>query len=82
MPPLCVGRILLKGVSHAKGEETFLEVKTKKLRLNFDLHDVHARLSKVVDEVLPHEEVKQLSRLGHHHLALSHVVQRLILMKT
>ena len=42
-----------------------------------DLHDVHAGLSKLVDEVLPHEEVQQLPRLCHHHLALCHIVQGL-----
>ena len=38
---------------------------------------MHARLPKLIDEVLPHEEVQQLSRLGHHHLALCHIVERL-----
>ena len=42
-----------------------------------DLHDVHAGLAKLVDEVLPHEEVQQLPRLCHHHLALCDIVQGL-----
>ena len=42
---------------------------------------MHARLPKLIDEVLPHEEVQQLSRLGHHHFALCHIVERLIGIK-
>ena len=42
---------------------------------------MHARLPKLIDEVLPHEEVQQLSRLGHHHLALCHIVERLVGIK-
>ena len=43
---------------------------------------MHARLAKLIDKVLPHKEVQQLSRLGHDHLALGHIVQGLIWMKT
>ena len=43
---------------------------------------MHARLAKLIDEVLPHEEVQQLSRLSHDHLALGNIVQGLIWMKT
>ena len=42
---------------------------------------MHARLPKLIDEVLPHEEVQQLSGLGHHHLALGDIVEGLIWMK-
>ena len=45
--------------------------------ISFDLHDVHARLPELIGELLPDEEVKQLSRLGHHHLVACHIVQSL-----
>ena len=42
-----------------------------------DLHDVHARLPELVGEHLPAEEVEHHPGLGHHHLAVCHIVQGL-----
>ena len=63
-----------------KGKDTpgcELKPRLASVGLASDLHDVHAGLAKLVDEVLPHEEVQQLPRLCHHHLALCHIVQGL-----
>ena len=38
---------------------------------------MHAGLPELVGELLPHEEVKQLPGLGHHHLVARHIVQSL-----
>ena len=53
------------------GHEEFL------ISTSSDLHDVHAGLPELIGELLPHEEVKQLPGLGHHHLVACHIVQRL-----
>ena len=77
--PCCIGRVFLQSISHTKRKEAILDIEgfLSVYYMSSDLHDVHAGLSELVGELLPDEEVKQLSRLAHHHLAVRHIVQSL-----